>query len=158
MIEERHAIRALLLTPQEELLLIRFIEPKSKRAFWLTPGGGMMDGESVTECLRREVHEETGLVDFKMGLEVWRRDHAFSWDGRTVRQRERYYLIKVERFEPVDHHQPDEIEQAAFDGYRWWRTNEIEQSNELFVPSRLAVLLKALLENGPPASPIDVGV
>lgn len=158
MIEERHAIRALLLTPEEELLLIKIIEPKSERAFWLTPGGGMLDGESEVACLRREIYEETGLTEFEMGPEVWQRDHTFLWDGRSIRQRERYYLIEVERFEPVDHHLPDEVEQVAFDGYRWWRTQEIEQSKEWFVPTRLAVLLKDLLENGPPPHPIEVGV
>ena len=117
-----------------------------------------MDGESEVACLRREICEETGLAEFEMGPEVWRRDHTFLWDGRTIRQRERYYLIKVERFEPVDHHLPEEVEQVAFGGYRWWRVPEIEQSNESFVPSQLAALLKTLLENGPPLSPIEVGV
>ena len=50
---ERYAARALLLTAQEQLLLIKIIEPKSGRGFWLTPGGGIDSVESTTQQLRK---------------------------------------------------------------------------------------------------------
>jgi hypothetical protein len=31
---------------------------------------------------------------------VWRRQHTFNWDGKRIRQSERYHIVRVERFEP----------------------------------------------------------
>lgn len=151
---ERHAVRALLLTPQEELLLIKIIEPKSKRAFWLTPGGGMHPGEDAVTCLRREIFEETGLTHFDIGPEIWRREHRFTWAGKPILQRERFYLVNIDRFEPIDHHLPDQVEQDAFGGFRWWQAQEIAPSSEAFAPRRLGPLLQSLIQDGPPAQPI----
>lgn len=151
---ERQAVRALLINPADELLLIKIVEPQSQRAFWLTPGGGMDPGESSTASLRREIFEETGLTDFEIGPEVWYREHLFSWDGKAILQKERYYLVKVARFEPTHRHLPDEGERLAFGGFRWWRAEEIEQSQEAFAPRGLGHLFRTLLQNGPPPQPI----
>jgi hypothetical protein len=41
---------------------------------------------------------------------------------------------------------------------RWWSAAEIEASDELFAPSRLAELLRELAANGPPREAVDVGI
>ena len=151
---KRNAVRALLLSPGGRLLLMKLIEPKSKRAVWLTPGGGIQAGESPAVGLRREIFEETGLADFEIGPEVWRREHRFNWNGRAILQRERFFVVKVNPFEPTEHHNADEVEQNAFGGFRWWSAPEIEQSNEVFAPRRLGGLLQALIQDGPPTHPI----
>jgi ADP-ribose pyrophosphatase YjhB (NUDIX family) len=43
----------------ENILLVK--HRRRGRAYWTLPGGGLMEGETVAECLRREVKEETGL-------------------------------------------------------------------------------------------------
>lgn len=142
----REAVRA--------LLLIKIVEPVSKRAFWLTPGGGIDRGETSAAGLRREVFEETGLREFEVGLEVWRREHRFTWAGQRIVQRERFYLVRVERFEPTAHYLPDRVEQDTFGEFRWWAIEDIEPSSEAFAPRRLGVLLRSLIQNGPPVDPI----
>ena len=43
-------------------------------------------------------------------------------------------------------------------GIRWWTQEELGASEELFAPGRLPELVAALLRDGPPGEPIDVGV
>ncbi len=49
----RQAARALLLDPDESVLLVRFEFPTA--TVWGLPGGGLDDGESVADGLRREL-------------------------------------------------------------------------------------------------------
>jgi ADP-ribose pyrophosphatase YjhB (NUDIX family) len=52
------AARAVLIDGEGRILLIR----RSDNGMWALPAGGMEPGESVTECMIREVWEETGLT------------------------------------------------------------------------------------------------
>jgi 8-oxo-dGTP pyrophosphatase MutT (NUDIX family) len=80
---EREAARAIVLTPQREVLLLRVSLPEES-PFWITPGGGIEPGESVEACLRRELREEVGLERFALGPLVWRRQHTYAWLGRRI--------------------------------------------------------------------------
>lgn len=57
----RDAVRALVLTRAEELLLVQIRLPDVPEPFWIAPGGGLKPGESVDDGLRRELREELGL-------------------------------------------------------------------------------------------------
>jgi len=46
---------------EHQLLLIQHREHASGRSYWVIPGGGLEEGESEEECVRREMLEETGL-------------------------------------------------------------------------------------------------
>ena len=51
------AARAVIFDDRGRILLIR----RGDNHMWALPAGGMEPGESVTECMAREVWEETGL-------------------------------------------------------------------------------------------------
>jgi hypothetical protein len=52
----------------------------------------------------------------------------------------------------------EDYERAMLGEHRWWSAKEIAASPERFAPRRLAQLLEQLLAQGPPATPIDVGI
>ncbi|WP_242928997.1 NUDIX domain-containing protein [Pontibacter vulgaris] len=44
-----------------KLLLVRHQATINNQAFWAPPGGGVQYGETLHDCLKREILEETGL-------------------------------------------------------------------------------------------------
>lgn len=152
---EREAIRAILLTPAPDVLLLRVRDSAGGEAFWITPGGGLEPGETVESGLRRELKEELGLEHFVIGPLVWRRQHTFDWAGKRVCQREQYHIVHVARFEP---RMSDALEMQVVDNVRWWPVEELAQASERITPLALAEILARYLTHGPPVEPPEVEV
>jgi 8-oxo-dGTP pyrophosphatase MutT (NUDIX family) len=152
--ELRVAARAVVLGPDDRILLVFFRNPYTGATWWATPGGAVDPGETHEEGLRRELREEAG-IDAAAGPFVWTRVSEYEWGARFIRQVEQYYLIRVGSFDLNP-----ELDLAAEDVHdlRWWSLDEIAASDEVFAPRRLAELVRDLLEHGPPAKPIDAGV
>jgi 8-oxo-dGTP pyrophosphatase MutT (NUDIX family) len=152
----RRAARALVLDETGRLLLVRFRD--GERAVWLTTGGGIEEGESDEDALRRELLEEAGLDDFEVGPLVWTRlVHApldgGLWDGQS----ERFYLVRVQAFDPLPQLTWDELAEEGMTAVRWWTLEELETEEARFAPRRLPFLVRELLRDGPPAEPVEVG-
>lgn len=150
----RTSIRAVALTPAREILLMRVRDPASGHPFWITPGGGMAEGETHASCLARELREELGLARFELGAALWWREHVFEFAGRLTHQSELYYAIEVERFEPL---MSDPIEARSLLEFRWWSIAELRASEEAFAPRALARLLQRYIDEGAPVAPLDAG-
>ncbi len=149
----RHAVRAVVIDALERVLLYRFVSPTG-RSFWAAPGGGVEEGESFEQAIRRELREEAGLSDVELGPCVWTRRHVFVWQ-RVVDQRDRFHVVRVERH--VVAPELDLAEEGVVE-HRWWNVSELERTTEEIAPRRLAALVRDLLEQGPPAQPIDAGI
>jgi 8-oxo-dGTP pyrophosphatase MutT (NUDIX family) len=153
---ERDAARAIVLTPQHEVLLLRVRPPEVGESFWIAPGGGLEPGETVEECLRRELREEVGLDRFTIGPLVWRRQHTFNLAGRgRLCQRERYHVVRVEKFEA---RMLDEAESEFLERFQWWSADELFSTRERLTPVALADIVARYLSDGPPAEPLSVEI
>ncbi|MGE0830015.1 MAG: NUDIX domain-containing protein [Hyphomonadaceae bacterium] len=153
MIVERRAVRALLLTSEGEILLMRIRPLYGRSRFWIAPGGGLEAGEGAEDALRRELREELGLQDFEMGPLVWRRHHTFTWGDRRISQHEEYYVVRVQRFEPS---MSDEEEAQVLDDFRWWPARALTTCDEVLAPSCLAKIVADYLTHGAPTGPLEV--
>lgn len=155
----RNAVRALVVTPQWDVLLVRFEFPSGTR--WALPGGGIETGEGPEAALTRELNEEIGLAQPKIGKLIWTREHMIplfdnKWDG----QRELIFQVEVpQRFNPTPAMTPTELQSESLHEVRWWSFEEIvSESTIVFVPRSLSLFPQQLADDGLPDNPIDVGV
>jgi len=116
-------------------------------------------GESATAALQRELVEECGLVVEEVGPLIWVPEHVFAMphSGEATRQRERFYLVRVEQHK-VDVSGWDDFERDFMGEHRWWTVRELQASGEEFAPCRLAYLLADLVGGQIPTEPVDTGI
>ncbi|MFY9577859.1 MAG: NUDIX domain-containing protein [Gaiellaceae bacterium] len=152
----RPAVRALILDPDERVLLVRFEWPD--KAVWAPPGGGIDPGESAEQAIVRELAEECGLRDFELGPCIWTRTHWHAdfegWGGQT----ERIYLVRTEAFEAAPEWSVEQLLSEGMTDLRWFTRKELAEQSVTFAPGRLPALVQELILHGPPQNAVDVGV
>ncbi|HET7802257.1 MAG TPA: NUDIX domain-containing protein [Humibacillus xanthopallidus] len=162
----RHAVRAVILAEDDHVLLCRFslphpAVPTGANVVWAAPGGGIEPGELPLQALRRELHEETGLVIDADPPHVWHQEvvqagHADGYDG-VVND---YFLVRTPRFDPRGALSDDELAAEHISAMRWWQHADIAAYDgpDLFSPRDLATPLAALLAGDVPYAPVALGL
>jgi 8-oxo-dGTP pyrophosphatase MutT (NUDIX family) len=152
----RRVARVVLLDPEDRILLLHGHEPDDPADdWWFTPGGGVEGDETREEAARRELEEETGITEAEFGPVLWRRRCSFPFAGRRWDQDEWYYLARTART-ATEAAGLTELERRSVAGSRWWTCAELTRAHETVYPTRLAELLRTLLDEGPPAAPVTL--
>ncbi|MCH0559652.1 NUDIX hydrolase [Streptomyces sp. MUM 16J] len=152
----RGVARVVLLDPADRILLLRGHEPDDPSdTWWFTPGGGVEGVETRAQAALRELFEETGITGVDLGPVLWRRRCSFPFAGLRWDQDEWYYLARTTRT-AVAATGLTELERRSVAGARWWTCQELSRAHETVYPTRLAELLRTLLDEGPPASPVTL--
>ncbi|MGH7862915.1 MAG: NUDIX hydrolase [Candidatus Dormibacteraceae bacterium] len=154
-IARRQAGRIVLLDEANRILLFSLKTAKftGGRPVWITPGGGLTDGETFAMAAQRELREETGLRS-ELGPHIW------TWERYDpIQQRvldERFFLVRVaEHTVDISGMEPDEQIEAG--EFRWWSLVEIATSADLFAPASLYSLLHALVSDDVAGTPTRIG-
>lgn len=142
----REAGRVLLVDGADRVLLVRGSDPgRPGSRYWFTVGGGLDPGEDVAEAAARELREETGLAvaPTDLGQVVWRETTEFPYDGTWHRQRQVFYLLRVDSWE-VAADALDPAEEHYIHEHRWWSLGELELTTEKIYPPDLSTLLRSV--------------
>ena len=112
----RQGVRAVVVDPDGQVLMLRYGTLHDE--WWITPGGGIDEGETDEEALRRELREELGVEQFELGPLVWERERHFLGEPGYGGQSNRVYLVRVPAFEA---RVLSEAEEA-----RWFTLDEVD--------------------------------
>lgn len=145
---ERPTVRVLLIRPDKRLLLIRYEDPRvlpKFRHFWATVGGAMEPEETTEQAALREIEEETGLRDVKLGPVVWYGEPVIPINDEPIQFRE-YYIVAYTDDTPLTNDKWTELERSTIREMRWWAHAEIAASKDRIFPFVLAEWLPEILE------------
>jgi 8-oxo-dGTP pyrophosphatase MutT (NUDIX family) len=121
----RYVSRALVFDDAGRILLLHWRDPLTGHEFLEPPGGRREAGETDEDALRREVAEETGLVDVETGAFVVEIDHAFTFGSVHYDCRERYYACRAGGSE-LHPTRLDKVESEGIVGIEWWAVEDLE--------------------------------
>lgn len=150
----RRSARVLLFNPAGEILLFHCYDEvpadpaRENTPYWVTVGGGVEGSETLEACARREVREETGIVDFELGEPVWRLERVLHLQGAPTWCDETYFVGRTDQTQ-VTCDGMLALEAACTLGFRWWSIEAIRQSTEVFLPQGLVPLIERVLADAP---------
>lgn len=155
----RNSARAVMINERGEMLLFKFAFHRrdGSKTLWVTPGGGLEEGESFEEALRREIFEETGVMLDEIGPWIWTKEMRFEGDGQPFLSHERYYLVMVAGYEPELDNMTD-AEKGTLKDCKWWSAEELRQSadREPFSIAGLDRLLAEINAGMIPPQPVRI--
>lgn len=142
----RRAARAVVFNDRGEVSL----EHATKHNYYKLPGGGIEEGETIEEALRREIREESG-VEIKIGAEIGMViEYRNDFDALQISYA---YLADVSGGDGVPRYEPEEIAEGfepvwvpLDEALRLVGTGHTEKYGGRFAIARDAAILKKAKE------------
>lgn len=150
----RRAARVILFDPDDRVLLSH--DADATHDWWVLPGGGLEPGETPAAAALREVQEESGFADVRLGPVVIRNRFQMRFFGLDVDQEEWIFVGWTAGGEP-DMAGITAAERTFMGGFRWLSVPELVAVTDAVYPAGLAGYVSTILTDGPPVVPWVVG-
>lgn len=153
----RDSARVVVLDDRGAVLLFEIHDDGSGQTFWVTPGGGVEEGESPQQAARRELLEETGYAagpDELVGP-VARCHGEWAFRGTPLFGTDSFFACRVGALE-VARGGWTELEREVTRSWRWWRPDELDATAETVFPLGLASLARDLHRGEVPRTPREL--
>jgi 8-oxo-dGTP pyrophosphatase MutT (NUDIX family) len=156
----RVTARVLLVDAQGRLLLMRFRTEHPAPALnhgWLTPGGGVDEGETLAQAAARELGEEIGLTVSAddLGAAVAYTAGYANLGWATGVFRDDFFFLRVDSPD-IDTTRMQALERSHHVGHRWWTLDELASTTETVYPFGLAGLVSELIAGRVPSEPVEL--
>lgn len=156
----RKSSRAIVLNKQNQIFLFRYNFDffAEKEAIWITPGGGLDEGESFEEALKRELLEEMGLKlsGSDSTPQIYYRTPLYELtNGETVQSEERFYLVYCDDLK-FSYDGWTENENKRMTAGKWWSVEEIRESEETFFSKDIVKMLERISMGEIPKEPEEI--
>lgn len=154
----RKSSRAIVLNEENQIFLFKykFDYIAEDKAIWITPGGGLEEGESFEDALKRELFEELGVQIIGNCPEVYYRNPIYTLkSGEKVQSVEKFFLVALDD-EAFSFVYWTESEKKRMRAGKWWSVEEIEQSGEEFFSKDILRIIAELSGGKLPGGPQEI--
>lgn len=140
----RRSARVIVVDDEGRTLLFRAEDPAGiTPPCWITPGGGLEEGEDDLTAACRELYEETGRRIRPSDLigPVGVSEGPWKFRGVNLYSVDVHYALRTSCF-PVEPAQVDPVEAEVIVGHRWWSPGDLEQCTDDVFPRDLTPLIR----------------
>lgn len=112
---------------KDKFLIALRIRTKKPALVWEFPGGKVEEGETLQECLKREIKEE---LDLEITVKNFLMTTDFNYEFGSIRMEVFFASAETDKIGKMDSHED----------YRWIKTEELDKFE--FAPADLPVVEK----------------
>jgi len=150
----RVGARVLPVSPAGEVLLLQGQDPAAPGVLhWVSIGGAVDQGETLTAAAVREMDEETGISVREADLmgPVHRATHPFSWDGRSYVSDNHFFALRLDRATDIHFRGLEEAEVGNILQAAWWTPEGLRSDGTAASPDLPEIMAVAIAVAAAPA-------